>query len=246
MGSAGTKSNTKQVSGLPEHTPFSSVSSLEEYQALSSDVAGDLSKQAYTDTLQNFEWYELQGMNSFNSVQGLVELLGMHGKPIVLADADYDAQMAANALDGVELYRGLGSGGSAFYQQELLFGDKTFIGDGVHGAGIYFTTSASEADSYAGPDKTTSTVTAFIDKSKAKVITEDALGKLLATEPVSVQEKFSTTSGMNAYALYKGFNVIHCPGGNLTPKYSHANGGSDFYIPLTREVLVFREHTRLG
>ena len=248
MGSVGNAQGSNTGSGASTE---STNPKLEAFRSMSFEEADKFTKDAYDDTTRNYRQYMQSGMNTANTLQGLVENLNLHDKPVVLSDADYDRQMQANALDGVELYRGLGLSANGKYQQQFLFGDKTYIGDGVHGEGIYMTTSQQYAYGYASmtnADKTT--LTGFIDKSKARVITEPEVKRMMQED----KNLKRLTSGFSlqdtaAYALYKGYNVIHVPGGNSGNQNSvQVRGierGNDFYLPLTRGVLVMREHTRM-
>lgn len=199
---------------------------------------------------RNVDW---TGLNRWNDLQGLVAKLGMHEKPVVLEDNAWDQQFAAgNALDGVYLYRGVSSWDPSFTSADIVdqikFGDKTFIGDGVHGDGIYFTTNYDYAYRYAAGEES-GMAQAYIDKSKARVITEKDIRTMQRNDTTS-----ASNMDINSYALYKGYNVIHVPGGNADGShgvvgqgnsYRDANGkkrpgGEDYYVPLTRSVLVIR------
>ena len=122
-----------------------------------------------------------------------------------------------------------------------MYGELAYIGDGIHGDGLYFSTSAKTAHDYG-----VSQTTAYIDKGLAKIINEDRLSNMLQRESYEIQNLFRGESGLSAYALYKGYNVIHAPGGNGYHSVSQFGiyNGVDYYVPLTREVLVFREHNR--
>lgn len=243
MGAVGVSTSSNTITNSEENNK-----ALSDFRALSMDNAGKIVDDAYQDTVDNALGYYSKGMNAFNYLQGLVEKFGLHGKPTVLSDADYDKQFAENALDGIEVYRGLGTEvNDDKYQQQFLYGDKAFIGDGIHGEGIYMTTNKQYAKDYATfGNFDGSTVTGYIDKSKARVITESALSEMLKQDKAQNTLNFFDGGNLSAYALYKGYNVIHVPGGNNGEKYSVANGGdNDFYIPLTRDVLVIREHTKI-
>lgn len=243
MGSVGKVVGSQGTPTPTSTTTDNTNTALDDFRKSSVADAAKFAVDAYQDTKSHSSTYTKQGMNPQNTLQGVVEKLGLHGKPVVLSDADYDKQWKANALDGVQVYRGLGSDYMGDkYQQQFLYGDKTFISDGIHGEGIYMSTRRHEAANYASGNKSKTTVTGFIDKSKAKVITESALKSALAKESPSVRSAFKE---LGAYALYLGYNVVHCPGGNLGSPYTHGNGGSDFYLPLTRDILVMREHTTI-
>lgn len=242
---------TPQPQPIPNPNPPSNNSTdnqdLDSWRAMSNSDAAQYAYDAYDEfNQQSSSDIQQQGMNPRNHLQALVEKLNLHDKPVVLSDADYDNQWKANALNGVEIYRGVGYRTDDMYQQQFLYGDKTFISDGIHGEGIYFATSSNYAASYAGKPEI-NTVTGFIDKSKANVVTEDAISTMFLNEPRNVRNNFTN---IGAYALYKGYNVIHVPGGNMGSNYSYGKGRQsqgygDFYMPLTRGVMVVREHTRL-
>lgn len=201
---------------------------------------------------------------SNNFTQRLINHLGLHDKPVVLTDKQFDAQVAQDALGGRSLYRGVtghwgGGMTAADIVKQTMFDDKTVIGTGIHGNGIYFTQDMRYAKGYAG---TNGLMQAYIDKNKAKVVTERDLRISAATDPVAkkfnIDQSKTTTSWSDStpgvrgqddklaqYAIYKGYNVIHVPHGNSGHMTQpDGSSGTDFYVPLTREALVFREHAR--
>ena len=182
-----------------------------------------------------------QGLNN-TALQYLVNRLDMHEPGVVLPDSDFDRQAKIEALNGVLLYRGA----TDIAIQNIMYGDKMYIGEGIHGDGIYFSTSKRTAKDYAWGG-TNSTVTAYIDKSVARVITENQLRSMLRSESADVQYTFRGNAGFSTYALYKGYNVIHVPGGNsgTYSEYVRGKGGEDYYVPLTRRVLIMREHSKV-
>ena len=190
-----------------------------------------------TRTVSTLNDLRRQGMNN-TALQYLVHSLGMHEPGVVLPNSDFDRQAKTEALGGVVLYRGA----SQRAIDNIMYGEKMYIGEGIHGDGIYFSTSPYTAKSYGR-----STVTAYIDKSLANVVKEGALRKMLAAEPISVRDSFRGDSGLSAYAIYKGYNVIHVPGGNGGTGYAYrqGHGGEDYYVPLTRRVLIMREHSKV-
>ena len=173
-----------------------------------------------------------EGLNT-TGLQRLTDYLDMHEQGVVLPDADFDKQAKSAALNGVLLHRGATQAAI----DNLMYGDKMYIGDGIHGNGIYLSTYAGTAMSY-GEVRTT----AYIDKGLAKVITENKLRDMFYALPQDVRRYFGrdTDDAISMFAIYKGYNVIHVPGGN--GYRSHSRGGEDYYVPLTRKVLVFREH----
>lgn len=187
------------------------------------------------------------GLNDFNFVQYVIHALHMHDKPIVLPDAEFDKQLKNKSVEGLELHRGTGSERAT---NSIMFSDSTYLGNGIHGDGIYFSTNQSTAYDYSRQYG----VTAFLDKSKARIIDERKLRNMYNSEPKQLRnafegrhsEKFKYSyddySGISVYALFKGYNVIRAYGGNGF--YSHDSGGEDFFIALSREPIVLREHRK--
>ena len=178
------------------------------------------------------------GLND-TALQFLVNKLDMHEPGVVLPDRDFDKQAKTEALDGVLLYRG----SSERAIQNIMYGDKMYIGEGIHGDGIYLSTNKGTAREYAGWSSKPDTVTMYIDKSLANVVKEDTLRRMLSSEPAHIRTSFRGDTGLSAYGIYKGYNVIWVPGGNGSTPYS--SGGEDYYVPLTRRVLVMREHSKI-
>lgn len=183
-------------------------------------------------------YYYDQGLNAGSPTQRLVTELGLNDKPIVLEDAEYDKMIASNP-DMIQIYRGVYGNGSLTAQQvrqNTMYADLTYIGDGIHGDGLYFSTDKYTAQSYAGGRG--AVTQAVINPSKVKSVTEDNIRRQFAMESNSVARNFRDIS---QYALYKGYNTIIAVGGNGSR--SHANGGEDFYVPIDRSVLIIRKNT---
>jgi hypothetical protein len=191
--------------------------------------------------------------NSWLELQRAVSTMGLNEKPVVLNDNTFDSQNLSDvALGGVELYRGLVGNSrvnltASDIVESVKFGDNTIVGKGIHSDGFYFTTRQSTADMYSDGTPNSS-LTAYIDKSKAKTITESKLLGMYRRESAGGRIKMD----LSTYALYKGYNVIHVPGGNngghtatTRNRYAFNNGGEDYYVPLIRSVMVIREHTKL-
>ena len=188
-------------------------------------------------------FYTDQNLNATNPTQRLVTDLGMNDKPLVLEDAEYD-KMISSHPDLIQIYRGV----QGNYQQhksaedvrkDTLYGDITYIGDGIHGHGLYFSTDASTAKAYAGGSRNGAITQAVLNPKKVKAITEDNLRQMARNDPQHYNR--NTMRDISQYALYKGYNTIIAVGGNGSR--SHANGGEDFYIPLDRSVLICRKTT---
>jgi hypothetical protein len=181
-----------------------------------------------------------------------------------LDNKTYDKSVKDNALGGVSLFRGVTARGgmtAADIVKQTMFDDKNIIGMGIHGNGIYLTTNLTYAKKYAGQD---GLMQGYIDKSKAVTITEGDLRTMAANDPVA--SKFGITPNiayrgetdkLAQYAIHKGYNVIHVPGGNGGGHNAkpgdfgtfriNSNGtklGEDYYVPLQKSVMVWREHAR--
>lgn len=186
-------------------------------------------------------FYMDQNLNATNPTQRLVTDLGMNGKPTVLTDSAYDKLISENP-NLIQIYRGVQGnyqlGLSADdVRKDTMYGDKTYIGDGIHGHGLYFSTDSTTARAYAG---TRGAVTqAVLDPTKVKAITEDNLRQMARNDPQHYNR--NTMRDISQYALYKGYNTIIAVGGNGSR--SHANGGEDYYIPLDRSILIVRQNT---
>ena len=211
------------------------ITSLENYRQLNTQDAANF----YESNLQSVAYKTLEELglntNGLSKLQYAMNATKESG--VVLRDGDFDNQVNSAAYDGLILYRG--STRAAI--DNLMYGEHGYLGDGVHGDGIYFSTRINTANSYGSAQ-----ATAYIDKGLAKVVTEIQLDKMLMSEPVNVRNVFRySNSGRSAYALYKGYNVIRVEGGNHGTYSSirvKGDSGEDYFVPLTRKVLVFREH----
>lgn len=215
--------------------------SLAEFQKMD-----DNQLSAFMNDLPDYRSLRNMGLND-NELQQVVHKLGLHDKPVVLDNATWDAKVKSDALDGVYLWRGVdGRNGMTAedIHNHLKFADVSYMGGGIHGDGIYFTTKFGYAESYS--DFTSNSIMkAYIDKNKANVITE---GKLRDMQ--SKESGVKSNLDLSTYALQKGYNVIHCPGGNSTHQgtvnhyNSYKNGGQDFYVVLDRKTLVIRDTSK--
>ena len=246
-GRYGAKHSSK-LGGLSSKTVKDTTASTENMRVKSfRQLSTDDAAKAYLDArtaVGSIDVRQELASNGLNdtALQHLVNNLDMHEPGVVLPDRDFDRQAKTEALGGVVLYRGA----TDIAIQNIMYGDKMYIGEGIHGDGIYFSTSKSTAKQYAWGG-TNATVTAYIDKSMANVVKESTLRRMLAAEPYHIQNSFRGNTGLSAYGIYKGYNVIHVPGGNGSTynEYRRGKGGEDYYVPLTRKVLIMREHSKV-
>lgn len=250
MGSTGTSigrgilgGGTAPQDNTPQSSDSGDIRDVTSFRNADIDTAAD-----YTAALPRTTDPDLN-TSSWNRAQTLIDRLGMHEKPEVVTDAEFDSRVANEALDGMTLYRGFGTQHDSAVIDSFKFGDKTYIGDGVHGNGIYFTTRKRYAKQYSGGLASNSTVTAFINKAKARVISEDTLRSQFASESRSIRSRFNPSGDSDdaiaMYAVYRGYNVIYARGGNFSGSGRHNTHSGDFYIPLTRDVLVVRDNTQV-
>lgn len=222
------------VKNTTERVPGNSQVNYEKFRSMGIDDAA----QYYSNTFSDISDEDLTnlGLNTNGLSRLAYQLQATRDAGITLTDADFDAQIKSAAFDGLALYRG--STQAAI--NNLMNGEHGYLGNGIHGDGIYFSTDPHTANTYGG-----SRVTAYLDKGLAKVVSEDRLYDMLGNESPDVRHAFRGDSGFSAYAIYKGYNVIRADGGNNGYGWSIAargSSGEDYFVPLTREVLVFREH----
>ena len=208
-------------------------SSLKQFQKMNSqqlnNFANDLRGMDYNDLVN-------QGLNGNNPLQRLVDKLNLHEKPVVLDDDAFDKMVSDNNM--LQIYRGVYGNrylSSDDVVKHTMYANKTYVGDGIHGDGLYFSTDPTTAKVYGS-----SRMTAVINPNKAKIITESKLDNMMRNDPNYSPNVFRDKS---QYALYKGYNVIQAVGGN--GGISHANGGEDYYIPLDRSALIFRKNSKI-
>lgn len=106
-----------------------------------------------------------------------------------------------------------------------MMSDVTTIGEGRMGDGFYFHASKSGSQvgygKYRGDVTATATMSAKLN-SNARVVSESALRNMLMNESATVRNAVNgmrsgggwSGSGMMAYALWKGYNVVQ--GGQIT------------------------------
>lgn len=199
-------------------------------------TGGELLTLAKTLASRSNDYYYKQGLNATNATQRLVTELGMNGKPTILSKDEFDRVAAESGA--LLLYRGVTGNGTMSAEdikQHTMRADLTYIGDGIHGDGLYFSTDRRTAQSYAGWGG--AVTTAFIDKSKMRAIDENKLDKMMHSDPEYSHTVFRDKS---EYAIYKGYNVIIAYGGNGSIPHGKPNG-EDFYVPIDRAVLVVRD-----
>lgn len=226
-------------SGLqPMHAPQTpSGKTLADVQAMGDqDLHDFLIDVNNTDTPDFLNTHHLQKMTY---------ALGMNDKPEIISQQEFD-DMTVNAPFGsgaTVLYRTVDdanlTGGVRItakqIQDMLLYGDLTYHGNGIHGDGLYFSSSKSGSQAY-GRGGGRSRMVACVLNGKAKPITETALRKqydaFIKTHPQSRKalgfaRSHSTHDSMSQFALTQGYNVI------ISKQY----GGESYYTVLDRGIL---------
>lgn len=201
-------------------------------------------RQFYRDLSQNKELNQQVtdlGLNG-NHLQRVISGLGLNKKPKVLSETDFDNLIQSDDTL-IPLYRGVATGTGMTAQQvanQTMKGNDTRIGTGIHGDGIYFTTNYNYADQYQRQGQP---MTACVDTTKLKSITEADLDRMIANEQDSwLQNASRDDTDKAVYALQKGYNCIIARGGNgSTPYNKKAKKGEDYYVFLTREPIIFRK-----
>ena len=175
----------KEVARLSSKSKTSGNKKLDEYRNMSNEEINQLSSKLFSQ--KSSEIFN-EGLNGDSEYQKLVRELGLNDKPTVLSEKEFNAKLG----DNTTIYRGV-KGTTKWDGQDYVvdrsgkdiidnmkYSDKTYIGSGIYGDGIYFTDSFSASRKYAGLDNT-QIATAFIDKSKASVIDQAKL-KTMRTE----------------------------------------------------------------
>ena len=172
------------------------------------------------------------GLNEGSLFQNVLTGAGLNAKPTVLSDEEFDKYVKEN--NQRVLYRGVNGYGNMTgddFLNQTRYGDFTSTGRGRYGDGLYFSTNVVEAHNYG---KSIMKMTLSKD---AKVADYKTLWKEFYNEALDnsngiydkLRRKYDTNSLFSTYALHKGYNAIHVPGGNE---------GTDFYVALTRNAMV--------
>ena len=213
---------------------------LDNYRNMNAEEVNQLSSKLFSQ--KSSEIFD-EGLNGNSDYQKVVRELGLNDKPKVLSEKEFNNQIK----DNTPIYRGV-KGTTKWDGKDYVvdrsgedivsnikYGDKTYIGTGIYGDGIYFTDSHSAANKYAGLNSK-AIATAFIDKSKSKIIDQAKL-KDMRTEYFKANPTVKQNgifSDLSSFALYKGYNVI-----SVNSKETEGNG--NYYNVLDRSILVMKE-----
>lgn len=132
-------------------------------------------------------------------------------------------QATFNSLPGQTIYRTVNASGADTAVDicaRTMTSDVSTIGEGIMGDGFYFANSVSGSQSYGSYRNNinrTATMSAKLN-SNANVISSSQLNKMLSNETPTVRNAVRNMrsgntwpgdSGLMAYALYKGYNVVN-------------------------------------
>lgn len=179
-------------------------------------------------------------------LQRMIYALGMNDAPEIVDSATFK-QLTSGPGALTPIYRTVNDtivNGIPMTAQDvcdsLTDGDTTYVGNGIHGDGLYFSNDLGGSKSYGG--RRGSKTLAAVLNQKAKVISERQLQSLydnfVKTHPQSRKafgfaKARSSHDSMSQFALTQGYNVIT----------SNQGGGEVYYTVLDRSVLTMtRDH----
>lgn len=179
-------------------------------------------------------------------LQKMIYALGMNDTPEIVDSATFK-QLTSGPGALTPIYRTVNDtnvNGVPFTAQDicdmLTDGDVTYVGNGIHGDGLYFSNDLGGSKAYGG--RRGSKTLAAVLNQKAKVISERQLQSLydnfVKTHPQSRKalgfaKARSSHDSMSQFALTQGYNVIT----------SNQYGGEVYYTVLDRSVLTMtRDH----
>ena len=169
-------------------------------------------------------------LNVTSDSQHLAQYLNINDKPKVVSKDEFEklakdnnATMMYRTVDGVN-----GLSGEEI-NNITRYGEKTYYGNGVYGDGIYFADDLNESKTY-GKSEDAHTMRAFIDKSKAKILTHKELTNLMSQYYEDTGE-YLEEGQATLIALREGYNVIEIP----------RKDKSTYFNVLDRGVLVCEE-----
>ena len=186
----------------------------QKFMNMNPDEAKEFASECY---LQEID----RSLNRGSHTQHMAQALGLNDKPKVVSREEFD-KIAAQSPTG-PVFRGvvdnLSAGVSADEIVDMtVSGEITFLGNGVHSDGIYFSTSRKTAEGYGGGDKGRVMEACF--SSDARIVDYETL----------LSQKSSTPIGdTGTFALYSGYNAIRVK----------ESGGEEYLIALDRSALVF-------
>lgn len=220
---------------------------------LNSDkTANILSAKDYNDIIGNLhKYYEMLNdeydiLNEKSSYQKYVKVMGLNDKPETMSKQDFQAYIADNK-DLPVLYRAVTDVGPTGMVggvtrgkylrrgilNDLMYGSQQYIGDGVYGDGLYFSTQPTHGSygKFSGSKETAIDRKYMIQatfKSGTKKILWDDLQKLMG----EYRDKGYNVGDPSSFARSLGYQVIQC----------HRDGTDEIYYNiLDRSALVVQD-----
>ena len=220
---------------------------------LNSDkTANILPAKDYNDIIGNLhKYYEMLNdeydiLNEKSSYQKYVKVMGLNDKPETMSKQDFQAYIAENK-DLPVLYRAVTDAGPTGMVggvtrgkylrrgilNDLMYGSQQYIGDGVYGDGLYFSTQPTHGSygSFSGSKETAIDRKYMIQatfKSGTKKILWDDLQKLMG----EYRDKGYNVGDPSSFARSLGYQVIQC----------HRDGVDEIYYNiLDRSALVVQD-----
>lgn len=220
---------------------------------LNSDkTANILSAKDYNDIIGNLhKYYEMLNdeydiLNEKSSYQKYVKVMGLNDKPETMSKQDFQAYIADNK-DLPALYRAVTDAGPTGMVggvtrgkylrrgilNDLMYGSQQYIGDGVYGDGLYFSTQPTHSSygKFGGSKEIAIDRKYMIQatfKSGTKKILWDDLQKLMG----EYRGKGYNVGDPSSFARSLGYQVIQC----------HRDGTDEIYYNiLDRSALVVQD-----
>lgn len=179
-------------------------------------------------------------------LQRMIYALGLNDAPEIVDSATFK-QLTSGPGALTPIYRTVNDttvSGVPFTAQDicdmLTDGDVTYVGNGIHGDGLYFSNDLAGSKAYGG--RSGSKTLAAVLNQKAKVISERQLQSLYdsfvkshpqSRKALGFARSKSSHDSMSQFALTQGYNVIT----------SSQGGGEVYYTVLDRSVLTMtRDH----
>lgn len=203
----------------------------------------NMSDQELHDFLINVNKTDIPSFLNQNHLQRMLYAMGMNDKPEIVSEQEFD-DMTVNAPFGSGapmIYRTVNDtkvNGVPFTADDccdmLTDGDVTFVGNGIHGDGLYFSSSLSGSKAYGNSSMRT---VAAVFNSKAKIISEQKLNKeydaYVKSHPqtrkaLGFARAHSSNDSKSQFALIRGYNVI---------SYKQYNG-EVYYTVIDRSALT--------
>jgi hypothetical protein len=179
-----------------------------------------------------------------NQIQYILQQIGWNDKPTVFTKQEMDNYILKNNIQQSDiLYRGVKKAGNISaknIQDDFRYGERSYMGDGVYGNGLYFDgprTAQSYAHTTVSAERSNAIIKCVMNPKKAKPIDHDTVKKwgYGAAKKAGKLNKYDDdeieTLGQ-IEAIKRGYNVIVVGRGNWQNPY---------YVVLDRSALIVQE-----